>query len=82
MIILIIVILLLLSACKDWTDAEDWERYEHNTEIRHQELLEAYERKANKSRVTKASRTRAVKDRNGNTLVEEVVLEGDFDYEG
>ena len=82
MIILIIVILLLLSACKDWTDAEDWERSEHNAEIRHQELLEAYERKANKSRVTKASRTRAIKDRNGNTLVEEVVLEGDFDYEG
>ena len=80
MIILIIVILLLLSACKDWTDAEDWERSEHNAEIRHQELLEAYERKVNKSRVTKASRTRAIKDRNGNTLVEEVVLEGDFDY--
>lgn len=80
MIILIIVILLLLSACKDWTDAEDWERSEHNADIRHQELLEAYERKANKSRVTKASRTRAIKDRNGNTLVEEVVLEGDFDY--
>lgn len=80
MIILIIVILLLLSACKDWTDAEDWERSEHNAEIRHQELLEAYERKDNKSRVTKASRTRAIKDRNGNTLVEEVVLEGDFDY--
>ena len=80
MIILIIVILLLLSACKDWTDAEDWERSEHNAEIRHQELLEAYERKANKSRVTKASRTRAIKDRNGITLVEEVVLEGDFDY--
>lgn len=80
MIILIIVILLLLSACKDWTDAEDWERSERNAEIRHQELLEAYERKANKSRVTKASRTRAIKDRNGNTLVEEVVLEGDFDY--
>ena len=80
MIILIIVILLLLSACKDWTDAEDWERSEHNAEIRHQELLEAYERKANKSRVTKASRTRAIKDKNGNTLVEEVVLEGDFDY--
>ena len=80
MIILIIVVLLLLSACKDCTDAEDWERSEHNAEIRHQELLEAYERKANKSRVTKASRTRAIKDRNGNTLVEEVVLEGDFDY--
>ena len=80
MIILIIVILLLLSACKDWTDAEDWERSEHDAEIRHQELLEAYERKANKSRVTKASRTRAIKDKNGNTLVEEVVLEGDFDY--
>lgn len=80
MIILIIVILLLLSACKDWTDAEYWERSEHNAEIRHQELLEAYERKVKKSRVTKASRTRAVKDRNGNTLVEEVILEGDFDY--
>ena len=81
MIVLIIVILLLLSACRDWTDAEDWERSEHNAEIRHQELLEAYEKKSKKSGVTKASRTRAIKDRNGNTLVEEVILEGDFDYD-
>lgn len=81
MIVLIIVILLLLSACKDWTDAEDWERSEHNAEIRHQELLEAYERKVKKSKVTKASRTRSIQDRNGNTLVEEVILEGDFDYD-
>ena len=80
MIILIIVILLLLSACKDWTDAEDWERSERNAEIRHQELLEAYKKKTKKSGVTKASRTRSIKDRNGNTLVEEVILEGDFDY--
>lgn len=81
MIVLIILILLLLSACRDWTDAEDWERSERNAEIRHQELLEAYEKKAKKSGVTKASRTRAIKDRNGNTLVEEVILEGDFDYD-
>lgn len=81
MIVLIIVILLLLSACRDWTDAEDWERSERNAEIRHQELLEAYEKKTKKSEVTKASRTRAIKDRNGNTLVEEVILEGDFDYD-
>ena len=81
MIILIIVILLLLSACKDWTDAEDCERSERNAEIRHQELLEAYKKKTKKSGVTKASRTRSIKDRNGNTLVEEVILEGDFDYD-
>lgn len=81
MIVLTIVILLLLSASRDWADAEDWERSERNAEIRHQELLESYEKKAKKSGVTKASRTRAIKDRNGNTLVEEVMLEGDFDYD-
>lgn len=81
MIIAIIVTLLLLSAMSDWNSGEDWERSERNAEIRHQELLEAYEKKAKKSGVTKASRTRAIKDRNGNTLVEEVILEGDFDYD-
>lgn len=77
--IILIVVFLILSAMKDWADAEDWERSERNAEIRHQEILEAYEKKAKKAGVTKASRRRAIKDRNGNTLVEEVVLEGDID---
>lgn len=81
MIIAIIVVLLLLSAMSDWSSGEDWERSEHNAEIRHQELLEAYEKKAKKNNVTKARRTRAIKDASGRTLVEEVVIEGDFDYE-
>lgn len=81
MIVAIIVVLLLLSAMSDWADAKDWEASERNAEIRHQELLKVYEKKAKKSGVTKASRTRAIKDRNGNTLVEEVILEGDFDYD-
>ena len=81
MIIAIIVILLLLSASSDWGSGEDWERSERNAEIRHQELLEAYEKKTKKNSVTKVRRTRAVKETSGKTLVEEVVLEGDFDYE-
>ena len=88
MIVAIIVVLLLLSAMSDWADAKDWEASESNAERRHQEALEVYERKleayeekVRKNKVTKATRTRAIKDRSGRTLVEEVVIEGDFDYD-
>lgn len=83
MIVAIIVVLLLLSAMSDWADAKDWEASERNAEIRHQEMLEAYEKKTRKNRntVNKATRTRAIKDASGRTLVEEVIIEGEFDYE-
>lgn len=83
MIVLIIVVLLLLSAMSDWAEAEDWEASEHNAEIRHQEMLEAYNNSSNRksNMVRKVSRKRSVKDTNGYTLSEEVVIEGDFDYD-
>jgi hypothetical protein len=74
MIVLIIVVLLLLSACRDWSDAEDWERSEYNAELRHQELLEEY-RRTDKLKITKATRKRTARDKHGNILSEEITIE-------
>jgi len=83
MIVLIIVVILLLSAMSDWTEAEDWEASECNAEIRHRELMEAYEKKAvtRRNAVRKVSRKRSIKDSSGYTISEEVEIEGDFDYD-
>ena len=83
MIALIIVVLLLLSAMSDWAEAEDWEASERNAEIRHRELMEAYEKKSvqRSNTVRKVSRKRSVKDTNGYTISEEVEIEGDFNYD-
>ena len=76
-----IAVLLILSAMSDWSSAEDWERSEHNAEIRHQELLEAT-RKRNKSHPVKETRRRFIKDRHGNILAEEYIVESeDYDDE-
>jgi hypothetical protein len=77
MIVLIIVVLLLLSACRDWSEAEDWERSEYNAELRHQELLEEYRRsrRTDKLKITKATRKRTARDKHGNILSEEITIE-------
>ena len=67
MIVLIIVILLLLSACKDWTDAEDWERSERNAERRHKETVNALRSKG----TTRITRTIA-RDEIGRIIAQEV----------
>lgn len=79
MIVLIIALILILSALDDWAKEDEFETSEYNAEMRHQELMEVYKRKANN--VTKAKRTRMVKEENGTLLAEEVEIEGDFDYE-
>ena len=83
MIVLIIVVILLLSAMSDWAEAEDWEASERNAEIRHRELMEAYEKKSvtRSNTVRKVSRKRSVKDSSGYTISEEVEIEGDFNYD-
>lgn len=79
MLVLIVALILILSALEDWAKADEYEASEYNAEMRHQELMEAYKRKANN--VTKAKRTCVVKEENGTLLAEEVEIEGDFDYE-
>ena len=85
MIVLIIVILLLLSACKDWTDAEDWERSERNAERRHKETVNALRSKG----TTRITRTIA-RDEIGRIIAQEVtedsipdldeISEEDYEY--
>lgn len=79
MVILIIVVLLLLSACRDWEEAEDWERAEYNAELRHQELMEVYRKKSVRPSVTKTTRRRVAKDKHGNVLAEEISIEEEDD---
>ena len=92
MIITIIGIILLLSAMSDIAEASDWETSERNADIRHKEFL-AQQRKAEKkhqelleaymkqNRISKVKRKRTAVDCNGNTLIEEIEVEGDFNYE-
>lgn len=79
MIVLIVALILILSALDDWAKADEFETSEYNAEMRHQELMEVYKKKA--SNITKAKRTRTIKEENGASLTEEVEITGDFDYE-
>lgn len=83
MIALIIVVILLCSAMSDWASGADWEASERNAELRHQEMLEAYERqtkvlKKKPASFNRITRKRAITDGSGRTLVEEVIVDGDF----
>ena len=79
MILIIIAILLILSAMSDWSAAEDWERSERDADARHRQLMDALERKSKRDGLTRARRTRTIKEPSGRVLVEEIELEGDFD---
>ena len=79
MLVLIVALILILSALEDWAKADEFEISEYNAEMRHQELMEVYKKKA--SNITKAKRTRTIKEENGASLTEEVEITGDFDYE-
>lgn len=79
MIVLIVALILILSALDDWAKADEFETSEYNAEMRHKELMEVYKKKA--SNITKAKRTRTIKEENGASLTEEVEITGDFDYE-
>lgn len=79
MLVLIVALILILSALDDWAKADEFETSEYNAEMRHQELMEVYKKKA--SNITKAKRTRTIKEENGASLTEEVEITGDFGYE-
>lgn len=79
MLVVIIVVILLVSAMSDWQQAENLSVLDRNEEMRHQELISSYEAKLKQNRTVK--RTRAVKEPNGRVLVEEVLLEGEFEDE-
>ena len=79
MLVVIIVVILLVSAMSDWQQAENLSVLDRNEEMRHQELISSYEAKSKQNRTAK--RTRAVKEPSGRILVEEVLLEGEFDGE-
>lgn len=73
MLVAIIVVILLCSAMSDHASAVDWEASEYNAEQRHRELMELQRHK--KTRSTKATRRRAIKDPNGRVICEEVIVE-------
>lgn len=77
MIITIIVVILICSAISDWTAGEDWEVSERNAERRHDELMNVCQNKniTTKHKEDRTIQRRAIKDSNGNTLVEEVIVE-------
>lgn len=75
MIVIIIGVLLILSAMSDWASAEDFRISERNAEIRHRELMDRY---AQAERTGRTTRRRFIKDKYGNILAEEVIVEGDF----
>ena len=89
MFTLIIAIIFIFSVY-NLAAAKDEENDRIRADRRHRELMEAYreseresrrareESERNRQRVT---RRRAITDSNGNTLYEEVSVEGDFDYE-
>lgn len=86
MLTVIIVTILICSAMSDWASGKDWEQSERNAERRHQELLDAIERgpvRLNKKPepFNKITRRRAIKDKSGRVLVEEVIISGNYDEE-
>lgn len=89
MLMLIIAIIFIFSVY-NLAVAKDEEDDRIRADIRHRELMEAYresERESRKAREEseqnrqRVTRRRAVTDSNGNTIYEEVSIEGDFnDY--
>lgn len=89
MFMLIIAIIFIFSVY-NLAVAKDEEDDRIRADIRHRELMEAYresERESRKAREEseqnrqRVTRRRAVTDSNGNTIYEEVSIEGDFnDY--
>lgn len=75
-----LAVILIVSAMSDWASAKDWEASERNAEIRHQELLEAT-RKYKAPKFDRITRRRYIKDRHGNILAEEVIVDYNDDYD-
>ena len=89
MFMLIIAIIFIFSVY-NLAVAKDEENDRIRADIRHRELMEAYRESERESRKAgevseqnrqRVTRRRAVTDSNGNTIYEEVSIEGDFNYE-
>ena len=78
-----IAIILICSAMSDFAAASDWEASERAAERRHEELMEVTRKKALKKRNSpKITRRRFIKDKHGNILAEEIIVDDDYyDYE-
>lgn len=84
MILTIIGVLLILSAMKDWSDAEDWERAQYNAELRHREKMDALariEEKARNHRPTRVTRRRFIRSKNGEILAEEIIIDEGYNLD-
>ena len=81
--LILIAIILFCSALSDFASASDWETSEHNAELRHQELLEEQRKLARRRKNPTVTRRRFIKDKHGNILAEEVIVDdGDcIDFE-
>ncbi|WP_027728628.1 hypothetical protein [Treponema sp. C6A8] len=78
--LILIAIILFVSAMSDFAAAHDWEASEHNAELRHLELLEEQRQLARKRKSQTVTRRRFIKDKHGNILAEEIIVD-DGDYE-
>lgn len=74
--LILIAIILICSAMSDFATASDWEASERAAERRHEELLEVTRKKELKrKRNPKVMRRRFIKDRHGNILAEEIIVD-------
>ena len=79
--LILIAIIFFLSADRDFSAAAEWEASEREAERRHQELLEATRearrRKSSNSYSPRVIRRRYIKDKYGNILSEEIIVDTD-----
>ena len=77
--LILIAIILICSAMSDFAAASDWEASERATVRRHEELMEVTRKKALKKRKSpKITRRRFIKDKHGNILAEEIIVDDDY----
>lgn len=86
----IIIALIFIFSVYNIVAAKDEENARIIADRRHRELMEAYRESEKASRIARevnernrqrVTRRRSVIDSNGNTIYEEVSIEGDFNYE-
>lgn len=73
--LILIAIILFCSALSDFASGSDWEASEHNAELRHQELLEEQRRLSRRRKNPTVTRRRFIKDKHGNILAEEFIVD-------
>ena len=77
--LILIAIILICSAMSGFAAASDWGASEFAAERRHEELMEVTRKKAFKKRSSpKITRRRFIKDKHGNILAEEIIVDDDY----